>query len=513
MSQTAILSPRPVSIVDEEDEDALLNIIPAMSTNHQDSEPGSNLIPSPIPASPVLEATDAELPSDESHKSTPASTPAASLKSALLASPLGSDVSKTPRFAPKIAVSRISCPTEPLTRPAAAESLSDQLSSAYESTAGHDNETLMDSPSTQYAMPAVAPGPVPFSNTRWQYYQPQPAPHRPRYQGYYSSPSNPMSPTYTNRSWQQYPMQHSAYMAPQQHETVSGYQQGWPPGNQHLSPTGYELLAAKLSGYQPQTPVRPIYRRFQSLHHRLLLGLQDEICSLEEQLSALDKMDSRRRLHLDSYDPASRRMDYLSPNDVAGARADVVANIQTKIGQYSRALESFKVALSFGEASGDEVDDYRAFLRKSGAIVETETRFLQRDDDLMCIYDFAGSVDVETLRTAMSTPTPETIARFDSGRRHNLPKAAAVTDKTDGMSALQQYVLGTALAVAVPMLSFQFIPWFLARMMVVCFVGICALSVLSHSGVLAVSEVAAADAVMLVGVYGLVMLVIAGTSA
>lgn len=302
-------------------------------------------------------------------------------------------------------------------------------------------------------------------------------------------------------------------MAPQQHESMSGYSQRGPPGNHRQPPTGYELLAAKLSGYQPQTPVRPIYRRFQSLHHRLLLGLQDEICSLEEQLSELDEVDSKRRMHLDDYDPASRRMDYLSPSELARERASVVASIQTKIAQYCRALESFKTAVSFGVADADEIHDYRAFLKKSGAVVESETRFLHRDDDLMCVYDFAGSVDVETLRTAMSTPTPETVAKFDSGGRHNTPKAAAANDKNEGMSALQQCVLGTSLAVAVPMLSFQFIPWFLARMMVVCFVGICALSVLSHSGVLAASDRVAEDAVMLVGVYGLVMLVIAGTSA
>lgn len=64
--------------------------------------------------------------------------------------------------------------------------------------------------------------------------------------------------------------------------TISGY-----PGLKNITLEGYELLATKLT--DATIGVRPMYRGFEQLSHRVLLYLQDEICEFEEELRNLDE--------------------------------------------------------------------------------------------------------------------------------------------------------------------------------------------------------------------------------
>jgi len=128
------------------------------------------------------------------------------------------------------------------------------------------------------------------------------------------------------------------------------------PRAEKLPLTGYELLASRLSSHPssferrsrrgsvsgssvrsfddgPQ--LRPIYRRFEALNHRLLLHLQDELAELEEQLHRLDTADTQTRRLASRILPASRRAEYLAGGELQWHKTDILGKIGYKLGQYS----------------------------------------------------------------------------------------------------------------------------------------------------------------------------------
>ena len=102
---------------------------------------------------------------------------------------------------------------------------------------------------------------------------------------------------------------------------------------QRPPPTGHELLAKHLTGRSGG--LKPMYRRFEALNHRLLLHLQDEICELEEQLNTLDAADTQERLFPGGVHPASRRPDNVTNNDIHFRRTNVLGDIGYKLATYS----------------------------------------------------------------------------------------------------------------------------------------------------------------------------------
>lgn len=111
------------------------------------------------------------------------------------------------------------------------------------------------------------------------------------------------------------------------------------PRAEKLPLTGYELLASRLSATavdQGAHILRPIYRRFEALNHRMLLHLQDEICELEEQLHRLDTADTQNRRLPNGILPASRRAEYLSSGELQWHKTDVLGKIGFKLEQYSK---------------------------------------------------------------------------------------------------------------------------------------------------------------------------------
>lgn len=130
------------------------------------------------------------------------------------------------------------------------------------------------------------------------------------------------------------------------------------PRAEKLPVSGYELLASKLSapGARPrplsaglgmeQTPgcrreqechpqIKPIYRRFEALNHRLLLHLQDELSELEEHLHRLDTADTQTRRTQSSILPASRRAESMAAGELQWHKTDILTKIGAKLEQYS----------------------------------------------------------------------------------------------------------------------------------------------------------------------------------
>ena len=109
-------------------------------------------------------------------------------------------------------------------------------------------------------------------------------------------------------------------------------------------PSGYELLAAKLSGEYEGAPIPGIYRRYGALNHRLLLHMQDELAELEEQLHALDMQDTDARRLPGGIMPASRRQESAASKETYALKQDILGKIGFKMCAYSKyTLMSFKL--------------------------------------------------------------------------------------------------------------------------------------------------------------------------
>jgi hypothetical protein len=171
---------------------------------------------------------------------------------------------------------------------------------------------------------------------------------------------------------------------------------------------GYEQLAQQLSQETEQgaSNIKPLYRRFEHLNHRVLLHLQDEISELEEELRALDEMLAQITTSSlpegEPLPPASRRADGRYGADIHFQRAHVLGRIYMKLQQYSRcllvtehlvrdqmlilpsdqALSSYSTAKSkFEAASPEDIDAYRIWMNENTPIHPSETRFLSVDHD------------------------------------------------------------------------------------------------------------------------------------
>lgn len=87
---------------------------------------------------------------------------------------------------------------------------------------------------------------------------------------------------------------------------------------------------------EPEPTIQPIYRRFKAMNHRLLLHLQDELSELEEQLHRLDTADTQTRRLQNRILPASRRAEALAGGELQSHKAEILAKIGFKLGQYSK---------------------------------------------------------------------------------------------------------------------------------------------------------------------------------
>jgi hypothetical protein len=104
------------------------------------------------------------------------------------------------------------------------------------------------------------------------------------------------------------------------------------PQEFHRDPpiSGYQQIAMNMTGEMGHTRIYPIYRRYASLNHRLLLHIQDELAVLEEELGRLDYDDASDRTQHDHIRPASRREE----GKRGIARDELMKNVSFKLEQY-----------------------------------------------------------------------------------------------------------------------------------------------------------------------------------
>ncbi|KAH7322839.1 hypothetical protein B0I35DRAFT_426581 [Stachybotrys elegans] len=284
--------------------------------------------------------------------------------------------------------------------------------------------------------------------------------------------------------------------------------------------TGYELLAAKLSGSMDGPPIRPIYRRFDMLRHRILLRLQAELIELEEVIHMLDAQDAQARQAPGGFWPASARLEMSKANELSVQKTNILGQISVKLGQYNEIIASFKHAHDV--PTRRDIEHYRQFLAAGRPIVEEETRFLDAKEDLITLHTGAPDArraPVESL-FAIDRHPPVAETGFPPGSPHSftgsaksepLPSARPPEQTEAGMVAYAMVAM--FVAILVPILTFSVIPGFVARMTVVMLMGSGVLTMLVQSGPLKqmMDSRGALDWVVAGAIYIGAMAVIAGT--
>ncbi|CRL19328.1 unnamed protein product [Penicillium camemberti] len=165
--------------------------------------------------------------------------------------------------------------------------------------------------------------------------------------------------------------------------------------NASQEPSGYGLLASHLtkSTSEESGSFPPLYRRFETVNHRVLLHLQDEISQMEEDLHMLDEYEEMHRLDIAEQEgakplPASRRRDAQSQaySSLHYRRMDLMSALIQKTEQYNNALSAYsKVLQTLPRASEQDITGYRTWMRDNKPVAGVETRFLIHDADLVSL--------------------------------------------------------------------------------------------------------------------------------
>ncbi|TAQ88696.1 hypothetical protein B7494_g2983 [Chlorociboria aeruginascens] len=272
-----------------------------------------------------------------------------------------------------------------------------------------------------------------------------------------------------------------------------------------LPVTGYELLASRLSTHSSNgsdgSTIKPMYRKFEALNHRLLLHLQDEISELEEQLRRLDSADTQSRRMDRHIVPASRRAAAQAGGELQWLKTDTLGRIGYKLAQYNQALASFHSTQSLSAPAPTDITHYREYLSSEHPIAEAETRFLDPADDLVSVF----SDNVPSIPSIPSTPSTHS-------KETSAESTTSTTSSFDIQNHLQGLAAAIAVAVLIPILTFNVIPGFLGRMTVVCLVAGGVVGALMQSGVVGPGVIGREGAIC-GGIYVGVMTIIAGIVA
>jgi hypothetical protein len=271
--------------------------------------------------------------------------------------------------------------------------------------------------------------------------------------------------------------------------------------------TGYDAIASKLSNHNTKSSsIKPIYRKFERLNHRLLLHLQDELAELEEQLHVLDNADTQSRSHFDAKGteirvfPASRREAAHVGGQLEWHKMELINRISYKLGQYNQALTSFnKLSQELDSPDLEAVKKYRHYLHNEKPVTENETKFLEAAGDLVALSRKPRASEVERLEVAQPRKVHfegEVLRQAPSPSLH--PRIVAIA---------------VAAAVLIPILTFAVIPGFLGRMTVVMLVAMGIVGALYQSGVAGRDLLGNMEWASCAVIYAGVMVVVAGVFA
>ncbi|KAI8676762.1 hypothetical protein LRP88_10219 [Fusarium phalaenopsidis] len=276
-------------------------------------------------------------------------------------------------------------------------------------------------PEPPYSQPPVNPGWGP--NYSGPAYPPYPYPPPPGQQpglrplsqqypsgyGYLDPKATTLSAAFAN-----HPSFHDSQY-PDSQDMVAGNRDG-PEGNINIpfaDLTGYARIASAITS-QVLPGVRPLYRRFEWLHHRLLLSYQDRLVELEDELIELDAVSTATRRREGRRDlPCSEREERSEDSPYRRDKARAMRDIGHVLDAYTHLLASLGTIQKLPAAAADDKRAYRAFLAQRNLIVQPETEFL-RATDLVCVAreppaDAPGAADdnAEEAEGNEAAPQPE----------------------------------------------------------------------------------------------------------
>ncbi|KAI8720629.1 hypothetical protein NCS52_00508600 [Fusarium sp. LHS14.1] len=248
-------------------------------------------------------------------------------------------------------------------------------------------------PEPPYSQPPVNPGWGPnYSGPAYPPYSYPPPPGQqpglrplsqqyPSGYGYLDPKATTLSTAFANRS----SFHESQY--PEAQDMMAGSRNG-PGGNIDVAfadLTGYARIASAITG-QVLPGVRPLYRRFEWLHHRLLLSYQDQLAELEDYLIDLDAVSTvtrrteqgRRNL------PCSEREERTEDSPYKRDKTRTMREIGHVLDAYTQLLSSLGTIQKLPAAAAEDKRAYRTFLAQRNLLVPAETEFL-RAGDLVCV--------------------------------------------------------------------------------------------------------------------------------
>ena len=176
-----------------------------------------------------------------------------------------------------------------------------------------------------------------------------------------------------------------------------------PPDLTKYTLTGYEQLALELA--TTESPVKPLYRKFEYLNHRVLLHLQDEMCEMEDQLRTMDEIIAQTdpATANGQKTPSSRRGDCYSGSEMHHRRRVLLGNIFAKTEMYNRVLSAYSsIARESVTAEDHQVASYQEWINKHAPVREDETRFLLHPQDLIVPGTKSANMDRPTKHAALA---------------------------------------------------------------------------------------------------------------
>ncbi|KAG5930253.1 hypothetical protein E4U42_002465 [Claviceps africana] len=277
----------------------------------------------------------------------------------------------------------------------------------------------------------------------------------------------------------------------------------------NLAPSGYHLLATKLSGDACGQPISPIYRRFDALNHRLLLYMQEEINDLEHQLISLDVKNTANRSCGGYVMPASQRQD------LAHQKTEILGLIGFKLSQYNHVLASYCKMQDLPKPTWEDIYMYKSYLFTNKLIVEDETCFLDASDLISLNTREQATDDLNTTPYgSTSTPKAAKEERFqgclrDNGSAPSVRVDQGVAHKPDDALFVRLALSGTCV-VLVPILIFSVMPSFVGRIAIILLVVLGVIIMVDQCGLLQDVERHRRNGILYFGLYCGAMTVLAG---
>jgi hypothetical protein len=171
-------------------------------------------------------------------------------------------------------------------------------------------------------------------------------------------------------------------------------------------------------------------------------------------------------------------------------------------------LASFNTTQSLSPPDPEDISTYRDYLQTAHPIAEAETRFLDPAEDLVSI-----SSDHMPPSSSSYSASQSSVSSYPSSTIIPQTKPSEPFPDEETQSILPALAAALATAILIPILAFTVIPNFIGRIAVTSIAACGVLGAAIQGGVVDMNMVLRSEGLMCVGIYGGVMIVVAGIMA